>query len=426
MSRFPISLFLLIAASVVLPALPARAQTVLLRGAVIHRPHAEEPAQGDILIRDGKIADVGPSIQEAADEVVDLSGLHLYPGLIASNTALGLVEIPAVRASVDVMEVGRFTPEVRAWVAVNPDSELIPVARAAGITHFVPTPVGGIISGQSSVVATSGWTIEEMVVRRDAAVHLTWPSMSLRDGARSRGGASGPDLPDQDSERQRRIAAITEFLEDAAAWGKAPAETRPPAWSALQPVLTGEAFLVIHADTVAEIRSILKWSGGRPWRIAIAGGRDAWRVAPELADRGIPVIYDHVFSLPARDTDAYDAAFRGPGVLHAAGVRVAIGAGTFRPSAVHNLPLAAARATAHGLPEHAAIAALTSVPAEIFGVGDRLGDIRAGLDASLIATTGSLLDVRSTVRHVWIRGRHQPLDSRHTRLYERYRSRPRQ
>ena len=120
----------------------ACAETLLLRGATVHTVAKGTLTPGDVLVRDGKIAAVAARIEEAADRTIDLTGLHLFPGLISAGTDLGLVEIAGVRASVDDRETGEFTPEVESWTAVNPDSELIPVARANGITHFVPVPAG--------------------------------------------------------------------------------------------------------------------------------------------------------------------------------------------------------------------------------------------------------------------------------------------
>ena len=111
-------------------------------------------------------------------EVIDGSGKHVYPGLISSNTEIGLVEIEAVRASLDMAEIGRINPNVRAEVAVNPESELIPVLRANGITLAVSTPSGGLISGTSALLMMDGWTWEDMTLRAPLALCVNWPSMS--------------------------------------------------------------------------------------------------------------------------------------------------------------------------------------------------------------------------------------------------------
>ena len=405
----------------------AVAETLLLRGATVHTVVNGTLAPGDVLVRDGRIAAVAANIEEAADRTLDLKGLHLFPGLISAGTDLGLVEIPGVRASVDDRETGEFTPEIESWTAVNPDSELIPVARANGITHFAPVPQGKLLSGTSGLLAARGWTIEDMTVRRRTAMHLFWPDHSLN--------VPGPNAPEkaksfdeQHRERQEKVRNIEQFFADAAAWEKRPPGSPPvPAWEAMLPVLRGEVPLMIHAQGLREIRAALKWSEPHPrLRIVIAGGQDTWMLADELARRKIAVIYSAVFTLPAQGSDAYDVQFRAPGVLHKAGVTVAISDGLTGPSASgqRNLPYIAAQAATFGLPREAALAAITLIPARLHGAGDMLGSIEPGKDASLFAATDDILDIRSEVKQVWISGVEQSLATRHTRLAERYRARP--
>lgn len=402
------------------------ADTLLLRGATVHTVANGTLAPGDVLVRDGKIAAVAARIDEPADRTLDLKGLHLFPGLISPSTDLGLVEIAGVRAVVDDREVGEFTPEVESWVAVNPDSELIPVARANGITHFVPVPQGKLLVGTSGLLAARGWTIEDMTVRKRTAMHLVWPDHSLSIPAP--GSTGGKSLEDQARERREKVRSIEQFFADAEAWEKR-VEGAPfvPAWAAMRSVLHGEIPLMIHAQGLREIRAALKWSEAHPqWRIVIVGGRDTWMLADELAQRKIAVIYSEVFALPEHGSDAYDVQFAAPGVLHKAGVTVAISEGLERASASgqRNLPYIAAQAAAFGLPADAALAAITLVPAQLHGVSDTLGSIEPGKDASLFAATGDILDIRSEVKQLWISGVEQSLETRHTRLAEKYRARP--
>lgn len=404
------------------PAAAARAESLLLRGATVHTITQGTLAPGDVLIRDGRITAVGARLEEKADRVLDLTGQHLYPGLISPVTELGLVEISGVRASVDVAEVGEFTPEVDAWMAVNPDSELIPVARANGITHFAPLPQGRLLSGCSGLMATGGWTIEDLAHRRRTGMHLFWPSQSL--SIPGPGSTNVKPLDEQARERREKTRNIEHFFADAEAWAKQPAErAQVPAWQAMQPVLRGELPLMIHADGQREIRAALDWAKTRPkLKIVLVGARDAYLLASEIAARKIPVIYTAVFTLPVRGSDAYDAHFTAPALLHKAGVTLALG--DFSASGQRNLPYVAAQAATHGLPPEAALAALTLHPARIHGVADRLGSIEPGKDATLFTATGDILDIRSQVRQLWLRGEEQPLATRHTRLAERYQARP--
>lgn len=408
-------------------ALAAPRGTLLLRGATVHTVTKGVLPATDVLVRDGRIAAVGPALADTADRVVDLNGLHLFPGLISAATDLGLVEIPGVRASVDDRETGDYAPEVEAWMAVNPDSELIPVARANGITHFAPVPQGKLLTGSSALLATRGWTIEEMTLRKRTAMHLVWPDMSL--SIPSPQNSKTPPLEDQARERREKVRALDEFFANAEAWGRR-VEGAPmvPAWQAMQPVLDGRLPLTLHAQSLRQLRSVVEWAEKHPKiKVTVLGGRDAWKVAADLARLKIPVIYTEVFELPGQGSDAYDVQFRVPAVLHQAGVTVAISEGLDRASASgqRNLPYIAAQAAAFGLPPEAALAAITQVPAMLHGVGDSLGSIEVGKEASLFAATGDILDIRSVVKQLWIAGEEQSLESRHTRLAERYRARPR-
>jgi imidazolonepropionase-like amidohydrolase len=192
------------------------------------------------------------------------------------------------------------------------------------------------------------------------------------------------------------------------------------------PLLQGEIPLFLHADETRQIRSGVQWAVQRGFRTVLAGGRDAARVTQLLATNRIPVAYEHVFTQPVYDTDPYDAQFAVPARLHAAGISVAFTEGTdrFGASNIRNIPYAAAQAVAFGLPRQIAWQGLTLVPARMLGVDDRLGSIEVGKDASLIAVDGDILDIRAKVRRLWIQGRESSLESRHTRLYEKYRNRP--
>jgi len=408
--------------ALVLP-LTAPAETLLLRGATVHTVSKGTLSPGDVLVREGRIAAVAAHLDEPADRTVDLTGLHLFPGLISADSDLGLVEIGGVRSTLDFRETGEFTPEIESWTAVNPDSELIPVARANGLTHFVPVPQGKLLAGTSSLLAARGWTIEDMVVRKPTAMHLHWPDHSLSIPGQGVADKTKP-LDEQARVRREKVRNIERFFADAEAWKQRPAGSAAvPAWEAMLPVLNGDIPLMIHADGQREIRAALKWAESRPsLRLVLVGGRDGWLFADELARRKIAVIYRDVFTLPPQASDAYDVQFRAPGILHQAGVIVALAGDS--ASNQRNLPYTAAQAATFGLPADAALAAITLIPAQLHGAGDILGSIEPGKDASLFAATGDILDIRSEVKRLWITGAEQSLESRHTRLSERYRARP--
>jgi len=416
----------------------SHAESLLLTGATVHTISGATLSPGQVLVENGKISAVGTNVAWRLDQgrdhpKVDLSGQHLYPGMIALNTDMGLVEIGAVRATRDQSEVGDFTPEVQSWLAVNPDSELLPVARANGVAYFQPTPQGGVVAGQSGLLALDGWTTEQMTVKAAVALHIYWPTADLnttpQDQARSR--ERWKSLEDQDKERRESVKALDDFFQDARAYATAREAAKDPgtflkipSWEAMLPVVRGDVPIIVHADDARQIRAAVKWAETNRFKIILAEARDAWKVASLLASNNVPVIYNHIFTLPPRDAANYDVQFAAPAVLQKAGVKVAMGLSSHRASLVKNLPYEAAQAAAFGLPADEALKSITLYPAEIAGVADRLGSIEAGKDATLFVTDGDILDIRSNVKRMWIAGREVSLENRHTRLYEKYRARP--
>lgn len=410
------------------------AETVLYKAAKIHVVSGPVISPGQMLVKDKRIVSVGKKIKvPKGGKVIDLGGLNLYPALIAAPTSLGLTEINAVRATRDDREVGDYTTDVEAWVAVNPDSELIPVARANGVAHALVIPMGGRVSGVSGLVRLHGWGVEEMTVDKASCLHIWWPGMSL--DARPKEQLSDPSkhksLDEQGKARHLQVTTIDEFFDDAEAYAKSKASKRPdfavvPAWEAVLPVLKKQIPVMIHADETRQIKSAVRWIKQRGYKAILSGGRDAWQVANLLAKEKVPLIYHHVFTLPAHDHVPHDVHFRTPGMLVKAGVKLAIGLrpGAWSASNLRNLPYHAAQAAAYGLSEKEAIASITLRPAEILGVADRLGSLAPKKEATFIAVDGDLFDLRSQVMRMWMAGEEVSLESRHVRLYEKYRNRP--
>ncbi|HVK57258.1 MAG TPA: hypothetical protein VM735_00640, partial [Candidatus Kapabacteria bacterium] len=341
-----------------------RPDSVLFKNATIFPVSSDPIEKADLLIEDGKIKKIGSGLSAEGAREIDCSGKHIYPGIIAAGTTAGLVEIDAIRATVDTREVGDYTPDVRSWLAVNPDSELLPVARANGVTHIVPVPSGGIVPGQSGLVALQGWTVEDLAVKAPVALHLFWPSMSLdmtpKEGLVDK--SKFKSLEDQARERSSRLKDVDDFFSEAESYKIARPkneEARVPAWEAMLPFLNGEIPLMVHADESRQIKAVVEWSVARKYKIILAGARDAWMHADLLASNKIPVLFERVFyqssslaATPARDVDPYDIHYKAPSILYKAGVQVALGIGLGGHSAseLRNLPYVAAHASAFGLP----------------------------------------------------------------------------
>ena len=386
---------------------------------------------GEILVRESKIIRIGESIPKPKNhKFVDWSEFEIYPGLISAGSSLGLAEINAIRPTRDEREVGTHTPEIEAWTAVNPDSELIPVARANGITHSLIVPMGGTISGVSGLITLDGWGIEEMAIVQKVALHIWWPGQGLSIPSHN---SDGKSIEEQKKERIKNIEDLDEFFNQAESYARrrlaAPRSKTDlnPSWEAMLPFVSQKLPLIIHADEKRQIASALDWAEKRKYKIIISGGRDSWKIAERIAAMQVPVIYRHVFSAPPQTNLAHDIHFRAPGILARAGVELSIGLrlGAWSAANQRNLPYHAAHAIPLGLKRKDALASITIHPAKLMGVHSQLGTLEKGKDATFIACSGDIFDLRTSVKHMRIAGKGVDLSSRHTRLFERYQKRPR-
>jgi imidazolonepropionase-like amidohydrolase len=408
---------------------PPQPRPIAIVNAVVHTAAAEGPARierGWVAFREGVIVGVGamdapPSLDAGRDEVwevIDAGGRHVAPGFIAMNSRLGLVEVLQVRATDDRREQGEVTPEVVPAVAVNPDSDLLPVARAAGILHAAVWPLGGTMPGQCSLIRLDGWTNEDLAVEPTAALVVNWPLMEPARGAWVRRSAD-----EQRRSTAAQLRAIEELFDAAAAWQAArAADPQTPADARLHTVagyLDGRRPILVSCGSTQQIEAAVAMARRRGVRIAIVGGPGALECADLLVEEGIPVVVDGVHRLPRFGDDRPREPFALAGELHRRGVVVAIAAGV-EPAHERDLPHHAITAAAHGLPLDEALAAITRRPAEILGVADRLGSIEPGRSATLAIFDGEPLEVTSTVRAAFIDGRGIDLSSRQTRQRDKY------
>ncbi len=410
-----------------LPAAPAQDRPILLHGGTIHPVSRPVIERGAVLIVDGRIAnviDLATAVQTPGPRtlVIDCSGKHVYPGLVGANTIMGLVEIGAVRATRDYSEVGAVTPEVRAAVAVNPDSTLIPVTRANGVLTCGVLPLGGLVPGRASVIRMDGWTWEDLAIEDDAGLLVNWPNVRP---------ITAPWIRTSEEEQLERIDAelrrMDELFDAAAAYADARANdpTIPTdlRYDAMLPVLHGARPLFVRANELEQIQSAVGWASRRDLETVLVGGRDAHLCTDLLRRHDVGVIVTGTHRLPGRRDAAYDEPFTLPQVLEREGVRwcLATTGGSFETPHERNLPYHAATAVAHGLPVDVAIRAITLGAAELLGVGDELGSIEPGKAATLIVTDGNPLEITTTVEMAFIDGREIDLRSKQTELDRKYR-----
>lgn len=426
----------------------AAKQPIVIRNAVLHTLDRGTILGGTIWFQDGTIRGVHAQdealtvAKDAKPIVIDGTGKHVYPGLIGANTQLGLQELQSVRQSVDVDEIGELSPEVIAAVAVNPDSTLLPVTRSNGVLVAAVLPGGGLMPGRASVIQLDGWTNRDLAVLADAGVVIDWPALpSETPGRGMRGGrrpttpgtpgtpGSSPTPPEDPTVAvHRQRAQIDEAFAKARAWVAAkqadkstPADLRA---QALLPAALGEQPVFLLADEVEEIDSAITWALGAKLRPILVGGRDALLCDAQLRAK-VPVIVNGVLKLPARDDLPYDDAFTFPARLKAAGIPFCIASGEPFYNE-RNLPYQAAAAAAHGLDRETALASITRDAAQILGVGNRLGTLTVGKDATILITDGDPLELPTRIERAYVQGREIDLRNKQTELARKYREKYRQ
>lgn len=409
-----------------LPAFAAE-NSFVVRGATIHPVSNAEIANGSILVRDGKIVSVGAQVTAPKGvRVMEGRGLHVYPGIIDSASELGLSEIGSVRETNDTNELGDFNPQLRSLIAVNPESEHIPVTRANGITTAISMPSGGILSGQASLIHLDGWTWEDMAVKRSAAMMMHFPLIQTTTGNRLE-GVNTRTFAEAKRNYEEQVKKIHDFFEQARRYQRAKSAGGPVfhpdlKLEAMLPVLEGKLPVMIVAVREREIKDAIEFADKEKIRIVLAGVRRPGAALAFMKSRNIPVVLSGPLALPLEEDDPYDAAAALPGELYKAGIKFAFG--SFSTSFSRNLPFEAAHAVGFGLPQPEAVKAVTLNAAQIWGVDDQLGSLEAGKVADLVITDGDLLEARTQIKQLFIAGRPVSLENKHTRLYEKYRNRP--
>ena len=407
--------------------LPGKAPTgpVVISGATIHTVSGMDISNGRLRFENGRIVAVGGiEVSIAGATVIDAGGQQLYPGFIAAEGTLGLAEVAAVRATVDVSEVGANNADIRAEVAVNPDSEIIPVTRANGVLLALSEPgssSGNVIAGRSALLRLDGWSSEDMVVKAPVALHVSWPGGEI---------PSWLPAPAQDAARAAQKSsrdALQKAFEDARRYSAARQSNAVLAadrrLEAMQAAVTAQQPVFFHADDAQSIQESLDFAREFALKAVIVGGADAWQLTDVLKADDVPVILSGLLRLPQQRGDSVDSIFSGPARLSEAGVRFAIsnGGGAFDTSNLRNLPYHAASAVGFGLPHQEALRSITLYPAQILGVADRYGSLAEGRSATLFLSDGDALEPASNVLRAWIDGREIDLSSRQTRLYDKYR-----
>ena len=356
--------------------------------------------------------------------MIDCKGKHVYPGIIASNTNLGLIEVGAVRATADYVELGDINPSIRSLVAYNTDSKVINTLRSNGVLLAHIVPAGGTISGTSSVVQLDAWNWEDAAYKIDNGIHFNMPALINRPnqfgGGRRRQNAEQEDPVKLGLDR---IENIRKFFREAQVYA---AEANHTAinlkYEAVKGLFTKTQTLYVHCDLVKEMMIAINFAKEFGFRMVIVGGSDSWMIANILKDNNIPVILGEPHSLPATDDDDVDQPYKTGATLQKAGVLFTIcfdgGDGFWQQ---RNLPFEAGTMAAYGLTKEEALSAITLNAAKILGIDDKTGSLENGKDANIVICDGDLLDMKnSLVTQAFIQGREINLDNKQKQLFERY------
>jgi imidazolonepropionase-like amidohydrolase len=412
---------LALAAGVAAGAAPAAADTIAITGATIYQRSDRKLDNATIVIRDGKIAEVGAGVAVPAGATrIDGKGKTVTAGLIESATQLGLIEVDAEESSND----GRFGVQpteihaaYRTIDGYDGRSVAIPVARTGGVTSAITGPIGGLVAGQSAWVSLADAAAPLAPIRAPAAMVIALGRNAIAAGSRG-----------------QTVERLRELLDDVDAYRRNRAGFERNAsrhliaqrldLEALIPVLDGRELAVIRATAEVDIRAALSIAAERKLRIAILGGTEAWRVAPELAAARVPVLLDPTENLPG-DLGALDARDDNATILARAGVAVAISA-LDSPSAARTIRQLAGIAVAQGLPWPKGLAAITEVPAQIYGGAAERGSLERGKIADAVVWSGDPLELASRAEVVIVGGVVQSLVTHQSRLLDRYRTLPKQ
>jgi imidazolonepropionase-like amidohydrolase len=387
------------------------------------------------VMQNGRITAVGAAgtaIPSGA-KVIDVTGMTVYPGLIDSETHLGLTEVSADRMTNDELENSdEIMPHMHVYDAFHAESELIPVARLNGITNAIVAPQNqDTLPGQDSFVQLDGKSANDMLLRRDIALPLNFTgdqrrneSWEKRKFPQTRMGLAAQlrqaFLDAQDY--AERWADYEKKKADAAA--KPDDKKSPPSpvkhdlkLEALLPYLQGEKSIVLAAQEPSDLETAVGLARQFHLKFVLNHVSHSQPVLDYIASLRVPVIVGPIYEDP-KNYERYDAVYSLPAQLYKRGVKIAFA--SYDAHAVRNLPYAAGYATAFGLPHDEALKAITLNPAEIWGVADQLGSLDVGKTANVVVADGDPLDVKSDVKRVFIEGREVPMTNRQTELRDRY------
>jgi imidazolonepropionase-like amidohydrolase len=395
----------------------AQQSPILFQGATIHVGNGAIIENGYLGIAQGKIGLCSTQLDSLFTKAVriDVTGKHIYPGLISLNNMMGLNEVEAVRATLDFKEVGELNPNVRSLIAFNTDSKIVPTALANGILYTQPVPQGGLISGTSSLMRTTGWNWEDAAYKIDDGIHLNWPEENSYSGWWAEPGSA------QQQKVEKEIKTLNEFFDQAQQY----ANTATPSvfnarLNAMKGVFKQSQNVYIHVSEAKSIATAIVFFNQYPAiNIVLVDATDAWQVKELIKEKNIPIVFTNVHQLPKHYHSAIDQPYKTVSQLVKEGITVAIGHNGYWE--VRNLMYNAGTAVAYGLTKEEALQCITLNAAKIVGVAQSIGSLEKTKDASFVISSGDILDMpTSIVERAFMDGTELNLDNQQKQLYKKY------
>ncbi|WP_255038762.1 amidohydrolase family protein [Lacihabitans soyangensis] len=426
MKKIIIAIHLILISQCVMAQNPAAGKSVagvtVFSNAKIYVGNGKEINNGSLVVENGKITAVAEgdvSANYASAKKVNVGGKHIYPGLISPVNALGLTEIEAVRTTSDYQEIGQLNSNVRALIAYNTDSEVIPTVRSNGVLITQATPEGGLISGRSSVMYLDGWNWEDALLKADDGVWLNWPSkMTI-----SFDFATGTRESKKNENYQTTIDELYKFFAQAKLMASENNLFDNLKLSAMNGVLKGSDRLYIQIGNDKEALDAISFCIAQQIKFpVIVGAVYSETAINALKENNVPIIIPSTHRLPAKsDSDVWEA-YKLPFKLFSKGILVGM---HYNDSywRTRNLPFVAGTAVGHGLTKAQALSMITLNNAKILGIDKEVGTLEVGKHASFIISEGDILDMRTAkVTQAFIRGAEVSLDDKQKRLAEKYNS----
>jgi imidazolonepropionase-like amidohydrolase len=411
----------------------AQQQPLVLKGGKLLTVSHGVIENGVLVMQGGKISVLGSasSVNVPKDaKVIDVTGMTVYPGLIDSETSLGLTEISAENMTNDRIELSdEIMPHMHVYDAFHAESELIPVTRLNGITNAIVAPDSqDTLPGQDSFVQLAGASAAEMLLVRDIAMPLNFTGAQRRNESWEKrkfpetrmGMASQLRQAFLDAQDYQQKAADFEKKKADAERDKKPLPTTPKhdlKLEALLPYLQGKKPVVLAAEGSSDLETAVRLAQEFNLKIVLNHVSHSRPMLDYIASLKVPVIVGPIYESP-KDYERFDSVYSLPAELQKRGVKIVFA--SFDAHNARNLPYQAGFAVGFGLPADEALKAITLNAAEIWGVADQLGSLDAGKTANVVVASSDPLDVKTDVKRVFIAGQEIPMTSRQTRLRDEY------